>query len=57
MPYQACKCEGCGEYDYVEYVPADNRGAFLCRYCRETLYEEGEIELVTGEVLKLTTRE
>jgi hypothetical protein len=43
MPFQARKCEGCGEYDYVEWV----EGRWLCKYCREVeeeLKELGEDE-------------
>jgi len=47
MPFQMAKCEGCGEIDYVE----DVLGHWLCRYCRETLEEEGHIVLENGEVL------
>ena len=47
MPFQMAKCEGCGEVDYVE----DVLGHWLCRYCRETLEEEGHIVLENGKVL------
>jgi len=41
------RCEGRGEVDYVE----DVLGHWLCRYCRETLEEEGHIVLENGKVL------
>jgi len=52
MPFQAGKCEGCGHYDYIEFVWAWPRGAWLCRYCREALWDDGEIELEDGTVIR-----
>ncbi len=52
MPVQFGKCEGCGFEDYLEYVHAKPHGAWLCKYCRETLYEDGEIELENGEKIE-----
>jgi predicted Zn-ribbon and HTH transcriptional regulator len=49
MPFQAGKCEGCGFHDYLEEVG----GAWLCKYCRDTLYEEGKLELEDGEMIRL----
>jgi predicted Zn-ribbon and HTH transcriptional regulator len=49
MPFQAGRCEGCGFHDYLEEV----KGAWLCKYCRDTLCEEGELELENGEIIRL----
>ena len=38
MPFQAGKCEGCGFYDYLEYI----NGKWLCRYCIKALEDEEE---------------
>jgi len=48
LPLQAGRCEGCDFYDYLEEVA----GAWLCKYCRETPYEEGELELVDGTAVR-----
>ena len=52
MPFQIGKCEGCGHTDHLEFVWAWPEGAWLCRYCRETLEDEGEIELEDGRVIR-----
>jgi hypothetical protein len=50
MPFQACPCDGCGEVDYVEFV----EGYWLCRYCRRTLEDDGEVWLERhGRALRL----
>jgi hypothetical protein len=49
MPFQMYICDGCGEIDYVECVG----NCWLCRYCRTTLEEDGEIELMDGTILRL----
>jgi len=51
VPFQAGRCEGCGHYDYLEFVWAQPRGAWLCRYCRKELEEEGYIELEDGTMI------
>lgn len=48
MPFQARRCDGCGEFDYVECV----EGYWLCRHCRASLEEDGRIELRSGAILK-----
>jgi hypothetical protein len=49
MPFQMHVCDGCGEIDYVECVGS----YWLCRYCRRTLEEDGEVELMDGTILRL----
>ncbi len=49
MPFQVGRCEACGYGDHVDYVDARPHGAWLCKYCRESLYEDGELELENGE--------
>ena len=49
MPFQVGRCEACGYEDHVDYVDARPHGAWLCKYCRESLYEDGELELENGE--------
>ncbi len=49
MPFQMFVCDGCGEIDYVECVGS----YWLCRYCRRTLEEDGEVELMDGTILRL----
>jgi ribosomal protein L37AE/L43A len=49
MPFQIYICDGCGEIDYVEFV----EGYWLCRYCRRTLEDDGEVELMDGTILRL----
>jgi len=51
MPLQIGLCEGCGEVDHLEYVHGKEKGVFLCRYCKFTLEEDGEIELMDGSIL------
>lgn len=48
MPFQMHVCDGCGEMDYVESVGS----YWLCRYCRRTLEEDGEVELMDGTILR-----
>ena len=63
MPFMAGKCEGCREYDHLEFVAGVKTkygqkiksGAWLCKYCLKTFYEEGEIELVDQSTLALKT--
>jgi len=56
LPFQAGVCEGCGYSDYLEHVHGENRDAWLCRHCRETLEEDGELKLCddTTIILNLT---
>jgi hypothetical protein len=49
VPFQMRVCDGCGEMDYVECAGS----YWLCRYCRRTLEESGEIELMDGTILRL----
>jgi len=49
MPFQAGKCDGCGEIDYLREI----KGYWLCKYCFETLIEDKEITLTNNKVLRL----
>ena len=57
MPFQAGICESCEEYDYLECVEGKKHCAWLCRYCRETLEEEGVIDLKDGKIIELERKE
>ena len=48
MVMQVGKCDGCGFYDHLEFCD----GVWLCKYCRETLEEDGKIELENGIILR-----